>query len=209
MLRLIRNHPVKLLALTGATLIGVACSDNTTTENSRPEAASSSKVYDANWFAATAKPKFLSEGGATPFRTTKTIPYWSSSFTDPTNNVTYPYTMVGAPPSTNGRTTIPAVLVPFRFVFADGTILDGSSQVDNLKLSPIFSDYTYPAEFSGPDETTQYGDAIWRAQWNKVGPSNTYHVLLGQPTVLPTQTIAVPANQATLIPLRNGSKVAL
>ena len=66
MLRLIRRHPGKLFALTAATLLGVACSDNTTTENSRPEAASSSKVYDANWFAATAKPKFTLRGRRYP-----------------------------------------------------------------------------------------------------------------------------------------------
>jgi hypothetical protein len=44
MLRLIRHHPVKLLALTGATLIGVACSDNTT-DTTKPEAASSTTPY--------------------------------------------------------------------------------------------------------------------------------------------------------------------
>lgn len=34
-----------------------------------------------------------------------------------------------------------------------------------------------------------------RAQFNKTGP-NGYHVLLGQPPVLPEQTIAVPGNLA-------------
>ena len=43
MLRLIRRHPVKLLALTGATLIGVACSNDTTTENSQPQQAASTQ----------------------------------------------------------------------------------------------------------------------------------------------------------------------
>lgn len=208
MLRLIRRHPGKLFALTAATLLGVACSDNTTTENSRPEAASSSKVYDANWFEATAKPKFLSEGGATPFRTSKTIPYWSSSFVDPTNQVTYPYTMVGTSPfTTNGSTTIPTVVIPFRFVFANGQVLDGSDDVGLLQQSPIFQDYTYD-EFSGGDRT-QYGDAIWRAQWNRVASADPYHVKLGQPTVLPTQTIEVPNNQAFYLTLRNGKPVAL
>ena len=120
MLRLIRRHPGKLFALTAATLLGVACSDNTTTENSRPEAASSSKNYDAAWFAATAKPKFTSDGGATPFRTAKTIPYWSSSFTDPTNGVTYPYTMVGTNPYYQRQHHSTHVIIPFRFVFANG-----------------------------------------------------------------------------------------
>jgi len=193
MLRLIRKNPVKLLALTGATLVGVACSDNTGTDTSKPEAAASSTTYDAAQFDATAKPKFTSEGGATPFRTDKTIPYWSSSFVDPTNNVTYPYTMVGTNPSSgNVTTTVPSVIIPFRFVFSNGVVMDGAGDVAATIASPIFTDYKFPREFSGPNEVTQYGDAVYRAQWNKVQTS--YHVRLGQPTVLPTQTIEVPAN---------------
>ena len=42
---------------------------------------------------------------------------------------------------------------------------------------------------------------------NKIGTS--YHVLLGQPTVLPTQTINVPANQGIALTLLNGQPVAL
>jgi hypothetical protein len=195
MLRLIRNHPVKLLALTAATLAGVACSDTTTTSNSQPEATSSSKPYDAAQFDATAKPKFTTEGGARPFRTANTIPYFSSSFVDPTNGVTYPYTMVGTNPFTGGnvRTTVPSSLIPFRFVFADGTVMDGSQDVAATLASPIFSNFTYPVELSGRGEVTQYGNAIYRAQWNKV--RTNYNVLLGAPTLYPTQTIEVPANQ--------------
>src|SRR3954470_10423699 len=208
MLRLIRKHPVKLLALTAATLLGVACSDNTTTENSRPEAASSSKTYDAAWFAATAKPKFTSDGGATPFRTAKTIPYWSSSFTDPTNGVTYPYTMVGTNPfTTNASTTVPTVIIPFRFVFADGAVMDGTQDVARTVASPIFTPYTFPVAYSGAGEVTQYGDAVYRAQWNK-NPSN-YHVLLGTPTIYPTQTIEVPANQGFVFTNARGDNVGL
>jgi len=197
MLRLIRRHPGKLFALTAATLLGVACSDNTTTENSKPEQATSNPqtTYGAAQFDATAKPKFLSEGGATPFRTTKTIPYWSSSFIDHTNGVTYPYTMVGTNPFTGGNvgTTVPSAIIPFRFVFADGTVMNGADDVAATIASPIFSNYRYPNEFSGPNEVTQYGDAVYRAQWNKV--RTNYHVRLGAPQVYPTQTINVPANQ--------------
>ena len=185
------NHQVKAIALAAATVVAVACSDNQTNPPSQPEAASGSKDYTAAQFDATAKPKFTSEGGATPFRTAKTIPYWSSSFTDPTNGVTYPYTMVGTSPFTgNGQTAVPSALIPFRFVFADGTVMDGTSDVAATIASPIFSNYSYP--LSGGD-VAQYGDAIYRAQWNKIGTN--YHVRLGAPAVLPTQTIEVPANQ--------------
>jgi hypothetical protein len=87
------------------------------------------------------------------------------------------------------------VVIPFRFVFADGTVMDGSDDLALLQQSPIFQNYSY--KLSGGD-VSQYGDAIFRAQWNKT--TSSYHVLLGQPTVLPTVTIAVPANQGFVIP---------
>src|SRR6478672_4780331 len=40
--------------------------------------------------------KFTEMGGAKPLRTDKTVAHWSGQFTDPTNGVTYGYTMVGA-----------------------------------------------------------------------------------------------------------------
>jgi hypothetical protein len=205
-LTLIRRHPGKLLALTAATLFAVACSDNTPTENSKPQ-TSVSRTYDADWFAATAKPKFTSEGGGTP-STSKTIPYWSSSYTDPTNGVTYPYTMVGTSPfGPLQSTTVPTAVIPFRFVFADGSVLDGSNHVQLLKQSPIFANYTYPTKYSGNGEVTQYGDAIFRAQWNLIGTG--YHVLLGQPTILPTQTFQVPADQGFTLRLKVGGLAGL
>src|SRR5262245_7665872 len=59
-------------------------------------------------------PKFITGDSAPPgLTTTKTIPYWSSSFTDPTNGQTYNYTMVGTDPS-NGdvTTTISVTIIP-------------------------------------------------------------------------------------------------
>src|SRR3954454_15117420 len=168
----IARHKAQTLALTAAAILAAACSDNKEPPTAPGTAQSGGKVYDANWFAATAKPKFTSEGGGSP-SSSKTIPYWSSSFTDPTNGVTYPYTMVGTSPleSTLRSTTVPTVVIPFRFVFANGDVLDPTTQnsdgsgtdADLLKQSPIFTNYTYPNKFSGNGETTQYGDAIFRA----------------------------------------------
>src|SRR5205085_1928112 len=87
------------------------------------------------------------------------------------------------------------VVIPFRFVFADGSVMDGSDDLALLQQSPIFQNYSY--KLSGGD-VTQYGDAVFRAQWNK--STGNYHVPLGQPTVLPTVTINVPANQGFVIP---------
>lgn len=119
-----------------------------------------------------------------------TIPYWSSSFTY--NGQTYQYTMVGTDPSAGSvSTTIPVVIIPLNFTFANGVTLDGTTEVASTVASPIFQ----AASFTSGN--TQYGDAMQRAEfWNSVATASPgYHVLLGGPTVLPTQSINVPRNQ--------------
>src|SRR3954469_8449228 len=151
-----------------------------------------------------------------------TIPYFRSSYTDPTNGVRYAYTMVGTNPATsNATTTVPTVIIPFRFVFAASAsannVLDGSTKVTLTKQSPVFhsaniglaasTPASAPPDQAGvapdprfvnePSDTTQVGDAIYRAQWGITGSG--YHVKLGTPTVLPTVTINVPRNQGLLL----------
>lgn len=154
-------------------------------------------------------------------RTTRTIPYWSSAFTDPTNGVTYPYTMVGTDPRAGDvSTTIPVTIIPLAITFTNvgpgvvNTTLDGTSKLAAVEASPIFdgsADIGHAADTAAgpapaqagvapsprvinePSDVTQVGDAIYRAQWGKSGTG--YHVLLGQPTVLPTQSFTVPQNQ--------------
>jgi hypothetical protein len=89
-------------------------------------------------------------------------------------------------------TSVRTEIIPLRFVFADGTVLDGTPRVPQLVASPIFQ----PAAFSSG--FTQYGDAIQRAEfWSSVSANGGgYHALLGQPTILPTITINVPGPQA-------------
>jgi hypothetical protein len=72
-----------------------------------------------------------------------TIPYFRSSFTDPTNGVTYLFTMVGTDPSKgDASTTIATVIIPFRFTFvlsADpNNVLDGGDKVSLTVQSPVF-----------------------------------------------------------------------
>ncbi|HWY45917.1 MAG TPA: hypothetical protein VNX70_00950 [Bryobacteraceae bacterium] len=164
--------------------------------------------------------KFTTNGSVTNFSASaKTIPYFRSQFTDPTNGVTYAYTMVGTDPSKgNVTTTIPVVIIPVSFTFATSadpnfTTLDGSTKVNLTVNSPVFQDSNVgkaasatasapPALNAGrtvkePSDVTQLGDAIYRAQWGKVGTA--YHVRLAQPTVLPTQSFAVPANQGQIV----------
>jgi hypothetical protein len=145
--------------------------------------------------------------GSTPqFRTSRTIPYWGSSFVS--GGTTYAYTMVGTDPASGGSTTVSTVLVPLKFVFspasnvAGGNYSDvrdpytidpqtGQTTVAETLSSPIFQ----PARFPDGVGTTQFGDALQRAEFDQTGRSG-YHLLLGQPTVLPEITETVPANQA-------------
>jgi hypothetical protein len=163
-----------------------------------------------------------------------TIPYFRSQFTDPTNGVTYPYTMVGTTPSASGgTTTIPTAIIPFRFTFVASAdpathVLDGTDKVNLTIQSPVFqgtadiggaADKTASAapgapisdanrKVNEPHDTTQLGDAIYRAQWGLTGSS--YHVLLGQPTVLPTVSIDVPQNQGQIVVgRRTGARIGL
>ncbi len=116
-----------------------------------------------------------------------TIPTWHSAFT--LKGVTYPYTMVGTNPAAGSRTTtVPTVIIPLALKYANGVILDGTTKAQAVRNSPIFK----PTSFvSGK---TQYGDAIQRAEfWSNVRTHPGYHVLLGQPAILPTVALTVPA----------------
>jgi hypothetical protein len=88
--------------------------------------------------------KFTTDQPATNFSAkATTIPYFRSSFTDPSNGVTYPFTMVGTDPSKGDvSTTIATVIIPFRFTFvlsADpNSVLDGGGKVSLTVQSPVF-----------------------------------------------------------------------
>jgi len=139
-----------------------------------------------------------------------TIPHWSDSFTY--NGLAYPYTMVGTDPRRGSATTIiPTVLIPLRFVFADGNVFDattdiveGQTPIQGIINSPLFQNYNFNQNaaiyIDGSSAglikvgNTQYGDAFQRANfWDSVATrSPNYHVLLGQPTVSPVVTVNVP-----------------
>jgi hypothetical protein len=174
------------------------------------------------------QPHFTTEGSAPfGFRSANTIPYWSSSFT--TDGITYPYTMVGTPPSSGKTTTIPTYVIPLKLHFTaqaqplasrvypactygpDGVTTipgscvaldktyDGGSKIAGLLASPIFQHEAYSQT---GDSNVQYGDAIQRAEFNKVGSS--WHTELAQPIVEPTVSIDVPQNQGVAYVNRRG-----
>jgi hypothetical protein len=158
---------------------------------------------------------FAAEGGATPLADARTVDHWSSSFTDPTNGVTYPFTMAGHAPSTNSSSTTPTDLYPVRVEFAaqGGFALDGTNRVAAVQASPIFqdNDYSYVNGSSGgpgvlsPGNVGQLEDVTMRSQFNKV--QSSYHVLLGQPVVHPTVTIQVPASKGSAFVTQTGTGV--
>jgi hypothetical protein len=182
-------------------------------------AAGSIFASASNAFAATPTAKsegealFSTDGGVAPqfLAGARTVPHFTFNYTDPTNGVTYPITMVGSDPRHGGTTTVHTVIIPFKMNFVAagqntsawndaGWVgyratpvthsFDGSTQVDATLASPAFTPTTHPADLGG--ETAQLGDAYMRSQFNKIG--SDYHVLLQNDAVLPTQVIDVPAD---------------
>jgi hypothetical protein len=151
-------------------------------------------------------PKFVTSTNViTVPRTTNTIPHWTSSFTF--QGTVFPFTMVGTNPATsNVTTTVPTVLIPIKFVFANGDELDGTTKVANVLGSPNFQNSFYTTG------TTQFADAVQRAEFfsSVSTTSPNWHALVGTPTVLPTQVINVPQDQAvTVVGRRSGKLFAL
>jgi hypothetical protein len=164
-------------------------------------------------------------GGASVLPTTRTVPHWWGSTTNPQDGVTYGYNMVGADPygcsGSACSVTIQADITPLIVKF-DGMTYDGTTVVDPTLASPVFAtnDYgstpyataagafpNFPRLIKGPGGTLSQGDrrqllqledATMRAQFNRVGAASSYHLIL-HPNVLPAVTINVPSNQGTLV----------
>lgn len=148
------------------------------------------------------------------FSGSQTVLHWTSSFTDPTNQVTYPFTIVGSDPRLGGSTTVATVIVPLTFKFVAGkqdvsvlnvpargyvataqdVSMNGADDVANAVASPIFTPSSFPIS---RDSGVQYGDAVMRAQFGKVGTG--YHVNLGQPEVLRAVIINVPEDKGVAV----------
>jgi len=130
--------------------------------------------------------------------TYSTVPFWASSFDS--GGTTYPFFMVGRSPSHPGTTVVPTVPIPIDLTFQDNESslsyqLDGSVNVPAILRSPVFQ----PATFAVTGDTTQYADAMTRAEWSGVLKNvQSHHVLLGAPTVLPTVQLTVPNGSGVL-----------
>ena len=130
------------------------------------------------------------------------LPTWTLKWTY--SGSMYHAIFVGKKPSTGVSTTTPVYIIPIKLTYgttsADPTVADytGKSPVQNTVASPIFQtgiDYKQGGTDVG---NTQYEDAFQRANlWGMVKKHTGYHVLLGQPTIEPLQSLTVPANQGT------------
>lgn len=116
------------------------------------------------------------------------LKHWSSTFTS--EGKTWKYSMVGTNPAKGSKTTtVPVTIVPLILKFSNGTSFDGTQKVPSTTSSPIFKNAPF---ISG---TTQYGDAIQRAEFGSIikSKSPNYHVLVGTPTIAHALTMTIPA----------------
>jgi hypothetical protein len=139
------------------------------------------------------------------------FPTFSFSYTDPTDGITYPITMVGNDPRSGHPSTMKTLIIPLKMRFTAGNqpvgqlddigyagyratalnhTFDGTRRVGDVLDSPIFSNSSYPSDMGG--DNTQYGDAFMRAQFGQL--HSGYHVRIQNVGVAPTQTVDVPTS---------------
>jgi hypothetical protein len=132
---------------------------------------------------------------ATPLKT------WNGSFVYKSH--TYNYNMVGTAPSAGTSTTIKVFLIPIALKYVSGTTTtiftpqtiqsNGLSAIQNTLNSPIFKDMDWVTPTGVDLGTTQYEDAFQRGNFWTTVAGTDYHVILGTPKVIPTQTLTVPS----------------
>src|SRR6185436_10253537 len=111
----------------------------------------------------------------------------------------YTYTLLGGDPVKGGTTTIPTVLAAITMTIdapmdAAGrkAVLDAGPIAQQVIRSPIFADYPFA---SG---TTQYADALMRADFYAQGGNGDWHTRLGQPKVIPLK-IEIPIGRGYVL----------
>ncbi len=139
---------------------------------------------------------------------TISVPTFTSTAT--VGGTSYKYTLVGQDPAKGGTTTIPVVLVPVTLTIEgrmDATgrkaVLDAGPIATKIVHSPIFAKYAFA---SG---TTQYADAIMRADFYKEGGSGDWHTLLGTPKIMPVKVTLPIEDGYVMTSKKTGAKLAL
>lgn len=122
---------------------------------------------------------------------------------------------VGTKPTAGAATTTPVFVIPIKIVVGGKSFStktkqsNGKTALRDTLDSPMFkSDVDFVSAGANLGRT-QYIDAYQRGDfWRAVRGNPGWHTLLGDPTVLPEQTIDVPANQGR-VGTEFGVKVAL
>jgi probable HAF family extracellular repeat protein len=212
LLRFKITQPLIIFLLVGLSCLG-AGNTPAQTLRFRPAIGSSDQTASSELQKPTGALRTLKHQNVDPdHNNLTTIPHWSGTFNY--HEISYHYTMVGTDPDLGSATTVvPTYLIPLRFVFADGSVVDagtemfeGQTAIHAIGNSPVFQPFPFKCD-GVMVGNTQYPDAFQRANfWNYVSTrSKDYHVLLGKPTVLATQTINVPAGQGGYFPDPFGS----
>jgi hypothetical protein len=182
---MIRSKPLFAIAsvlMIAALAFGIFAKTNLSTRAASPTSLSSGGKSTPRFV------QFHHTFSAATLASSSGLKSWSSSFKS--EGKTWSYTMVGTNPASGSKTTtVPVTIVPLLLKFSNGASFDGTSQVSQTTGSPLFQNASF---ISG---TTQYGDAVARAQfWNYVSTTSpNYHVLVGTPTVNTTVTINIPS----------------
>ncbi len=128
----------------------------------------------------------------------RSFPTFASSFS--VDGVTYPFTMVGHPPTSGRSSSIKTLIIPLRmnFVFfgTNGDVnhsFDPNPAVTNITHSPLYM----PAQF--PNGKGQFVDQMQRAAfWNQMDPGHNWHIYMDEPRVAPAIDIEVTPNTGVL-----------
>jgi hypothetical protein len=122
------------------------------------------------------------------------VPHFSGSFES--QGKAYPFTMVGAKPQSNGTVEVPVQIIPISLFFEEFVdengrpiVLDVGPAVTRVQASPNFRNSQYATG------TTQFADAIQRAQFYGIA-GKEWHTLLAGPEILKPLRIAVPRGDA-------------
>jgi hypothetical protein len=136
----------------------------------------------------------------------RTFPTFTSSFS--VNGQTYPFTMIGYPPSSGQTAQIKSVIIPLRMNFTFfGTnqdvshTFDPTQAVNNIIASPLYHSANYPGGFRG-----QFVDSMQRAAfWNQMDRHHDWHVVMAPPQILPTVDVEVTPETGNLLQLSDGT----
>jgi hypothetical protein len=167
-------------------------------------ASSGSKGNSSYPIAQNIGPRYTTSGGASVLPTTQTVPHWNGSFVDGLSGLPFGFNMAGSDPSSGTSTTVTTEIIPVSFAFAadGGTGFSAGQAAAEIAQSPIFQPTALPS-----GETTQWLDAVMRAQFDAIGSG--YHVNLANTAVLPAQTLVVPQNQGAIYQTDNGTPYGL